>query len=231
MSLTYAQYKTALAVEMAEEETEANFLAILPTIIAYAEFRIYSELDLINVKTEAEVAMTPSTRTVGITSTTILIVENAYVVTPAATAGDAGKRNPLQRSTKEFIDFIWPTAGTTGLPQFYTMKDNVTVILAPTPDAAYKLGVYGPIRPTPLSASNTTTFLSTNLEALFMAASMIAASGYQKNFSAMGDDPKSSMSWETQYQQLKSLANLEELRRKAQSFAWQPYSPTAEPRT
>lgn len=231
MSLTYAQYKTELALLAAESESNADFLSNLPSAIAYAEFRIYSELDLINTKSQAEVDLTASNREKSISATNVIIVESAYVVTPAATAGDSGKRNPLQRASKEFIDFFWPTMSNTGLPTHYTMKDNATVIVAATPDAAYKLGVYGPTRPTPLSASNTTTFLTTNLESLFLAASMVFMAGYQKNFGAQADDPKMAMSWEQQYQTLKSAANLEELRRKAQSFAWQAYAPTLEPRT
>jgi len=42
------------------------------------------------------------------------------VITPAGTTNpDAGTRNPLLPSTKEMLDFLYPSATGSGIPQFY----------------------------------------------------------------------------------------------------------------
>ncbi len=50
MPITYTSYKTTIANLMVIPETDANFLQILPSIIDYAEERIYRDLDLLSVK-------------------------------------------------------------------------------------------------------------------------------------------------------------------------------------
>ena len=46
MSYTYTTYTAALAELMVTSDADANFTGILPSIIDYAEQRIYRELDL-----------------------------------------------------------------------------------------------------------------------------------------------------------------------------------------
>ena len=47
MSLNYTQYVTTLSTLTAISPTNADFQAILPSVIDYSEQRIYRELDLI----------------------------------------------------------------------------------------------------------------------------------------------------------------------------------------
>lgn len=225
MALTYAQYVTLMKTMLViDSETNTNFVAVLPSMIAYAENRIYGELDLISTIGEGQVAVVPGTRSVT-PAASVFIVQSAYIVTPAGAAADAGKRNPLQRVSLEFLNFVWPSAASTGLPTYYAMKTNTSALLAPTPDAAYIFGALGPIRPAALAVGNPTTFLTLNLDTLFVAASMVFGAGWQRDFGSQADDPKLAISWEAQYQTLKAIAMSDELRRKAQSFSWQPFSP------
>lgn len=228
MALTYNQFKALMKTMLVvDSEANTNFVAVLPSIIAYAEGRIYSEMDLITITANTERDCTPNNRAV-VVPTTITIVHSAYVVTPAATTGDNGKRNPLQRVSPQFIDHVWPSMLSVGLPLYYALLTDTAMILAPTPDAAYKVGCIGPARPAALASGNPTTFLTTNLESLFVAAGMIFGLGWQRDFGAQADDPKAAVSWEMQYQTLKAAANMDELRRKAQAWDWQPFSPTPE---
>src|SRR4249920_1318166 len=143
MALTYSQYKTTMKVMMAvSTEAEPNFVSILPSIIAYAEDRIYQELDLIKQQGEANADLTSGARTVGVPGS-ILIVHSATLITPAATLPAAGTRRPLQRVSLEYINHIWPSASSLGIPRYYTLQDDVTIVLAPTPDSAYKVAVLG----------------------------------------------------------------------------------------
>jgi len=112
------------------------------------------------------------------------------------------------------------------LPTQYALLSDTAVKLGPAPDNTYTAEFVGIIRPAPLSPTNTTTYLSTNLPDLFLAASMIFGAGYQQNFGAQADNPQSAQSCESTYQNLKQGVQLEDLRQKAQSASWSNYTPS-----
>ena len=142
-------------------------------------------------------------------------------ITPAGTAAATGVRNPLTAVSKEWIDAVYPSAAQyRALPAFFSMMSNTQVVLGPSPDAAYVMEVTGTIRPTALSSTNTTTFLTTNLPDLFICASMVFASGYTRDFGAQSDNSQQAQSWESQYKTLFGSAGVEELRKRYQSQGW-----------
>jgi hypothetical protein len=212
----------------ATPSSDANFNNILPRAIEQAEQRIYRELDLITATTSQVATLSSGVRNVAIPGG-IIILDDLNVITPAGTAPDAGTRNPVQRVSLSFLNAVAPTAaaalGTPSLPRYYALLDDVNVRLGPAPDAAYQAEFIGPIRPAPMSASNPTTWLGTNIPDLFLAALNVFMAGYQRDFGAQSDNPQLALSWEATYQELKKSAAVEEARRKAQSVAWQPYSP------
>ena len=75
------------------------------------------------------------------------------------------------------------------------------------------------------------TFLSTYLPDLFLMASLIYISGYQRNFSATGNDPQMPVNYEQQYQTLLKGAMGEEARKGYEGAGWtsQPAATTATP--
>lgn len=227
MSYNYATYEAAMAnlLVVKDYATNADWIVILPRMIEYAEQRCYRDLDILDASTTGVVPCVAGTRTVTVPSS-ILIVESANVITPAATAANSGTRNPLRRMSIEMISYVWPTAGTQGVPQWFTMDDATTMILAPTPDAAYNVEVTGPIIPAPLTSVNTTTYLTTNYPELFIAASMVFGTGWQRDFGAQSEDPQASNSWEQQYQVLIASAREYEDRKKAEGRGWFPMADT-----
>jgi hypothetical protein len=220
MSYTYASYQTALAALLVVPPDDENFQIILPSIIDYAEQRIYRELDLVATSTRQVANLTAGSRSLNIatafSSAPFVIVQGANIITPAATTADSGVRNPCHPASGAYLDAIWNSAASADVPQCFTVLDSATMLFGPWPDQAYVIEVLGTVRPAPLysGAIPSTTFLSLNLPDLFMAASMIFASGYQKNFGAQSDDPRTAVSWETQYQTLFASANSEEMRKK-----------------
>jgi hypothetical protein len=227
MSYTDDTYRTALAVEMVTSVGDPNFVAILPTIIDYAEQRIYRELDLLTTVTrDTTGALLTSDRRFTFPQH-FVTSQQINVITPAGTVDPAlGTRVPLTPVTKEFLDNVWPSAGGAATPQYYAMVTDQTIIVGPWPNGAYQVEVVGTVRPDPISAVNPTTFLSLYLPDLFLAASMVSASGYMRNFSAQSDDPRMAVSWEAQYQALKASADVENMRAKYASSAWTSMQPT-----
>ena len=141
-------------------------------------------------------------------------VQQINVITPAGSAASAGTET-LPPTSRTWLNYAWPSATGAALPTHFAMEDQASIIVGPWPDAAYRVEVVGTIRPAPLSNSNQTTQLSLHFPDLFVAASMIYVTGYQRDFGAQADDPKSSQSWEAQYNALLGPALAEEARKKA----------------
>lgn len=207
---------------------DSNANTVFPRAIEQAEQRIYRELDLITTETSATAALTAGSRNVAVPDG-ILILQELNVVTPAEAAPDAGTRNPVQRVSLAFLNAVAPVAaatlGSPSIPRYYALLDDADVRLGPAPDAAYEAEFIGIVRPAPMSATNPTTWLGTNLPDLFLAGVNVFMAGYQRDFGAQSDNPQMALSWEAQFQELKKSAVVEEARRKAQSVAWQAYSP------
>lgn len=225
MPYDYTSYRAALAVEMVTSTDDPNFVAILPTIIDYAEQRIYRELDLLSTVTADDTGFFTASNRSFTFPQHFVTSQQINVITPVGSTTAAGTRNPLIPTTKEYLDFVWPSAVGATVPTSYAMLDDQTIVVGPWPDATYRVEVVGTIRPAPIGPSNTTTFLSLYLPDLFLAASMVSASGYMRNFSSQSDDPRMSVSWEAQYQALKGSADVENMRAKYASSAWSSMSP------
>ncbi len=243
MSYTYATYTTTIANLLAESETDPNFVQILPSIIDYAEQRIYRELDML----VEDVADSSASTTAGVRDFTLptslgvfQIVKDINIITPASTAPGSGTRNALTPVSRSVLDWSWPSSTGTGVPQqfvYYSqsaLSGQPNIIFGPWPDATYRVEVIGKIIPIPLAASNTATFLSTYLPDVFLAASMIFAQGaFQKNFgsAATVDDQGQAISWESQYSKLRDSASTWEARKKFAGASWtaSQVEPTAVP--
>ena len=230
MALTYTTWLAQLANLMVQDATDTNFLTFVPGCIDYAEQRMYRELDL----QVSRVIDTSGTMTINSQQFTLptaqgvfVVVEQINIFSPAGTTGATGSRIPLIPVTKEFINAAWPSnSSNTGTPQWFAPVSNTLYLFAPSPDAQYSTEVVGTIRPAPLSSTNTTTFLTTYLPDAFMAASMVFATGYQRDFGSQSDNPQASASWEDQYTKLMASASMEELRKRFMGAAWQPMTPS-----
>jgi hypothetical protein len=158
-----------------------------------------------------------------------VVPEQINVITPVGTTNpDNGTRVPLLPTTKEFLDACYGSgvSANRGLPKYFAPFDDYTFLMGPYPDAAYRVEIVGTIRPDSLSATNTTTFISLYLPDLFIMASMIYVSAYQRNFGRANDDPQMAVTYESQYQALLKSAMMEENRKKFEAAAWSSQSPS-----
>ncbi len=218
MSYTYSSFVTALTTEAVIPSTNADFLIILPTIIDQAEQRCYRDLQLLaTIVKDSSASTTPDQRAFTLPQAT-----GRFVVVESVNALDGSERYPLTKMSREAMDLIWPSeAAVDGYdrPVKYAPFTDQIMLLGPATSSPVTIEVVGTIRPTPLSAVNTETFLSLYLPDLFLAAAMVAISGYMRNFGAQADDPKMALSWGDDYKTRLASANLEETKRKFQAFA------------
>lgn len=228
MSFTYSTFTTNLALNMGDPGlvNDANFSTIVPTIIFDAEYRICKDVDFLGaVVTDSSIACAAGNRNIN-WSNSFFVVQSINAISPAGTTNpDQGTRNPLTPFTKEGCDFLYPSSTGSGVPQYFGRVTQSTAVLAPWPDGAYTLEITGTQRPPTLSTTNTTTFISTYLSDLFLAAAMVEAAAYQQNFSSVGDNPQQAINWSGHYSELLKGAAVEEARKTFQAEGWSPDQP------
>jgi len=228
MSYDYNGFVTALSQEIAITSTNADFLTMLPTFISNAELRIYRDLDLLaTVFRDPNGVVTVNQRSMALPTT-----YGRFVVVEAVNLFISGVRQPgLTPVSRDFMDMLYPAEAAlavTGIPSLFCRADDQTLLLGPTAGTGAGVTgaeVVGTVRPTTLSAVNTTTFISQYLPDLFLAAAMVEAAGWMKNYGAQADDPKLALSWEGIYQNRASGAAIEENRKKFQSGSWAAKNP------
>lgn len=226
-------YITQIATMAVVEESNADFLKILPQMITYAENRIYRELDfLFTSAASTAYSVSAGSRTISVPAGqfpdgTLVVPEQINLITPAGTSNpNLGTRVPLTPTTKEFLDAVYGSSSSTGQPQYWVPFNDYTFLVGPYPNATYTVEIVGTYRPASLSATNTTTFISLNLPDLFIMASMIYVSAYQRNFGRANDDPQMAVTYESQYQALLKGAMVEEARKKFEASGWSSQSPS-----
>lgn len=228
MPLTYNTFVTSLANMLVVPLDDAAFVTALPNIIDDAEGRLYRELDLLSTRVTATGLLTANNRnfTLPTTNGTFVVVEQFNTIVPSTvTNPDLGTRVPMNPVSKEYLDAVWPSAVPSGVPTLFAPISQAAWIVGCAPNAAYTVEVVGTIRPAPLSLANQTTFLSTNLPDVLLAAALVFSAGYQMNFSAGGDNPAAGMTWESHVKTLIDSAKVEELRKKFGSEGWTSKEP------
>jgi hypothetical protein len=196
-------------------------------MITYAENRMYRDLDFLFTSTSITgYAITNGSRQISIPDGTIVVSEQINLITPSGTSSpDAGTRVPLLPTTKEYLDAVYGSSQYTGQPQYFAPFNDNLFLVGPFSDATYFVEIIGTYRPASLSSTNTTTFISLYLPDVFIMASMIYISAYQRNFGRQSDDPQMAQSYEAQYQALLKGAAVEEARKKFEAAAWSSQSP------
>lgn len=208
--------------------TDPNFQIILPQAINYAELRIQRDLDFLST----QISNSSYSLTGG--NNTLTIPTSSFVTLQTIAVSNNGQTYPLVSVTKEYLQNVYGSSTGSGIPKFFAVYggDSATtgltsqnILVGPWPDQGYTVVLTGTVRSQPLSATNTSTFISVYLPDLFIMASMIYISAYQRNFGRLNDDPQMAQTYESQYQVLKAGALIEENRKKFEAAAWTSYSP------
>ena len=222
--ITYNGLVTAIQNLVVDNGSTA-FTGILPQMIQFSENKCYQSLDLLSSRgTDNSVALTPNVRTATLPAD-MNIVEGISAITPYS--NPTGKRNPVERTSIDFIDMAYPDPTITGLPTWYAMLSDTTIVFAPTPDHNYYIECTGTVDPPPMSAAQQTSPLGNYFPDLLLSASMIFMSAWQRDFGSQMN-PQDANLWQTAFDgQLKSALEYIQ-RQKAQTPNWSPFSATPE---
>jgi len=215
---TYATLVAALQIEAVQLASDPNWQGIISTVINDSEQRIYRDMDLVScIVKDTSGSLTANSRNFVLPQSLgyFMSVKGMNVVI-------SGTPQQLRPVSIHFVDATWPSdtsvVGTT--PQYFAYLSDQNYLIAPSPGSGYSMEVFGTIRPTPLSSSNQTTYLTNYLSDLFFAGCMCSVAGYMRDYGSQADDPKLAMSWEQQYMMRLASASREEARRKFQSGDW-----------
>lgn len=179
--MTNDQFILRLLGALGASDSQVAIATFIPTAIEYAEQRIYRDLDLIScVIRDSSSTATANSRTFTLPSASgrFVVLDGINVYTPVSSTTT---RNPVRPVSRDFVDVAWPTetaASATTIPKIFAMITDQIIIFGPPPGAAFTVEVIGRIRPTALSASNTTTFLSNYLPDLMLAAACVWGATY-----------------------------------------------------
>ena len=155
-------------------DVDANVFSdsVINTFITMAENRILRDIDLDVFKQEATGNLTAGNRFLG---APLGILTHRYLM---VVVGD--DRIFLDFRDQSFMREYWPDYTEEGVPKYYSVWDQNTFSVAPTPDENYQVQLGYVYRPPQLSATNTTTWISTNAPEALLYACLIQAYSYTK---------------------------------------------------
>ena len=196
---TYSELVTQIR-EYTETDSNVFTTVIVNDFIEHAELRIFRDVDLDVFRKYQTATLTSGDPFISMPGAIPTDFEFARYITIFSPSGSLGgltdnERVYLQKKDTSFISEYAPNRTSTSIPKYYANWDNDTIILAPTPNAAYTIELAYNALPTGLSSSNTTTWVSTNAPQLLLYACLVEAFKFLK-----GPDNMLQM-YETYYQQ------------------------------
>jgi hypothetical protein len=155
-------------------EVDANVFsnAVINTFITMAENRILRDIDLDVFKLEVAGNMTSGNKFLTAPSD---ILTHRYLMITSGT-----NQIFLDFRDTSFMKEYWSNGATTGIPKYYSVWDQNTFYVAPTPNANFSAELGYIYRPAQLSPATPTTWISTNAPEALLYACLIQAYSYTK---------------------------------------------------
>jgi len=146
--------------------------AVINTFITMAENQILREIDLDVFKLEVSGNLTANNKFLSAPSD---ILTHRYLMVTVS-----GEQVFLDFRDTSFMKEYWPNGTETGVPKYYSVWDQNTFYIAPTPSSAYPVEMGYIYRPAQLSSTNPTTWISINAPEALLYACLVQAYSYTK---------------------------------------------------
>lgn len=146
--------------------------AVINTFITMAENRILRDIDLDVFKKESTGTMTSGNKFLSAPSD---ILTHRYMMIT-----NSGDQIFLDFRDTSFMKEYWADGSETGVPKYYSVWDQNTFYVAPTPNSNYSVELGYIYRPAQLSSTNPTTWISNNAPEALLYACLIQAYSYTK---------------------------------------------------
>ena len=157
-------------------EVDANVLTstIVNGFIEDAEFRILRDVDSDNNRRYATANLVVNQRFIDLPDNA-LVIRSAQIVD----GGSGSTRNFLEYRDTSFMS-EYNSTGVTGEPKYYSMWDQDTIVLAPTPNSTYQIQLNYILKDEGLSSTNTETYLSKYFPNGLLYACLVEAFSFLK---------------------------------------------------
>jgi hypothetical protein len=195
MALTYAQLLQQCSdlSEISFSGGSASGSYVFDECLQTAEQRIYDEVNLPVLTTVSSVASTSGTFNVAKPTNPV-----CYIVRTVRPITTTGYGSYLIQKPTSYIREFWPTSSVS-TPLYWSDFNDTNIQVAPTPDATISSFEYlYQWRPSPLSYSNTTTWISVNAPRVLLYATMVEISTYLKQIG----DPQGQSGMAVQYEKM-----------------------------
>jgi hypothetical protein len=146
--------------------------AVINTFITMAENQILREIDLDVFKLEVTGNLTSGNKFLTAPSD---ILTHRYLMVKVN-----DDQIFLDFRDTSFMKEYWPDGTETGVPKYYSVWDQNTFYVSPTPAQSYDVELGYIYRPAQLSSGNPTTWISTNAPEALLYACLIQAYSYTK---------------------------------------------------
>lgn len=171
MAFTYAQLVDAIHGYL---QTDANGVptADMNTIIRQAEQRIYYDVQIPVLKKNVTGSLESGNR--------YLTTPTDYLATYSIAVNNNGNYEYLLPKDVAFMREAYPSTATTGVPRYYALFDNDTIILGPPPNANYQVELHYFYEPQSIVDATSGTWLSENAENALLYGCLFEAYTYLK---------------------------------------------------
>ena len=155
------------------ESTESSFVANIPTFVQLAEERVYNSVQIPAIRRNQIGTLSANNKYLTLPSDWLATFSLA-VITPVT-----GVQEFLLDKDVNFIRQSYPNPSDTGMPKYYAIFDDNTLILGPTPDTAYQVEMHYYYYPEAIVTAGT-TWLGDRFENVLLYGSIREAYTYLK---------------------------------------------------
>jgi hypothetical protein len=155
-------------------EVDANVFtnAVINTFILMTENRILRDIDLDVFKLEVTGNLTASNKF--LTAPNDILTHRYMMIT------SGNNQIFLDFRDTSFMKEYWANGAQTGIPKYYSVWDQNTFYVAPTPTSSYAVELGYIYKPAQLSSTNTTTWVSINAPEALLYGCLVQAYSYTK---------------------------------------------------
>jgi len=175
--LNYTELSAALVAYT--ENTGQDFADNIPTFVQQAEKRIYNTVQLTSLRKNVTGVTTASNKYLSAPSDFLSVYSLAVV-------DGSGEYQYLLDKDVNFIRAAYPTPNSTGVPKYYAlfgprsdMETELSLILGPTPAAAYEVELHYFYYPESIVTAGN-TWLGDNFDPVLLYGSLVEAYTYMK---------------------------------------------------
>ena len=182
---TYAALTSAI-VNTAELNGDTDFQTELPNIIDRAEWRLTRDLDSYGL-------VSNFTTSISSGNPWLPLPANSLIIKSLNIRSDSYRTNLILKTNEWLLEY-WSDRTSTGTPKYYARYDNANAIMAPAPASVFVAEIQIVVRPSAISAGETTNYFTQFCPNALFAGCMVETAFFMKN-------GQMAQLWEGRYEQ------------------------------